>query len=111
MQMSDHESEAVVEFWIGPGDVPMSHALEGEAKRRGMSSKRISLHRAIDLMRIGSVLIKQHNEDGTMGHYLSPGGYVEPTVAEKLKRHPLIHAGSDGIWPGLDQTWKLGVRR
>jgi hypothetical protein len=109
--MNDDENEAVYVLRTGPGDDPMSLAHKGEAKRRGVSSTRIGLHRAIDLMRLGSVLIKQHNEDGTMGHYLAPGGYVEPTVAEKLKRHPLIHAGSDGIWPGLDQTWKLGVRR
>jgi hypothetical protein len=72
-----------------------------------MSNKHIGLRRAIDLMRAGSVLIKQHNEDGTMGHYLAPGGYVEPVVAEKLKEHPLILMGQDGMWPGLDQTWKL----
>jgi hypothetical protein len=58
-------------------------------------------------MYAGSVLIKQHNEDGTRGHYLAPGGYVEPAVAEKLKEHPLVSGGQDGIWPGLDQTWKL----
>jgi hypothetical protein len=71
-------------------------------------SRHIGLNRAIDLMRLGSVLVRQHNGDGTSGHYLAPGGYVEPAIAEKLKSHPLISAGADGIWPGHDQTWKLG---
>jgi hypothetical protein len=73
-------------------------------------SKHIGLRRAIDMMRTGSRLVKQHNKDGTIGHYLAPGGYVEPAVAEKLKQHPLILAGRDGMWPGHDQTWRLGAR-
>jgi hypothetical protein len=67
-----------------------------------MIRKRINYNRAVDLMRTGSTLIKQHNADGTMGHYLAPGGYIEPAVAEKIKEHPLILIGRDGMWPGHD---------
>jgi hypothetical protein len=74
-----------------------------------MIRKRLSYHRAVDLMRVGSILIKQHNADGSTGHYLAPGGYVEPTVAGKLKGHPLVLAGRDGMWPKHDQTWKLSA--
>jgi hypothetical protein len=75
-----------------------------------MARRRINYHRAVDLMRTGSVLIKQHNQGGATGHYLAPGGYVEPAVAEKIKGHPLVLVGRDGMWPGHDQTWKFGAR-
>jgi hypothetical protein len=75
-----------------------------------MTARRINYNRAVDLMRTGSILIKQHNKDGTMGHYLAPGGYVEPAIADKLKEHPLVLVGRDGIWPGHDQTWKFGAK-
>jgi hypothetical protein len=76
-----------------------------------MIRKHIGYNRAVDLMRMGSTLIKQHNHDGTTGHYLAPGGYVEPAIADKLKEHPLVLAGCDGMWPKHDQTWKFGAPR
>jgi hypothetical protein len=36
-----------------------------------------------------------------------PGGYVEPEVAEKIKKHQGVVAGTDGLFPGHDQTWRM----
>ena len=65
-------------------------------------------HKAMDLMRRPNArLIKTHASNGGCAHYIAPGGYVEPEVAEQIKRHPLVTAGEDGMWPGLSQTWRI----
>jgi hypothetical protein len=49
--------------------------------------------KAMDLMRRpGARLIKTHTSNGGCAHYIAPGGYVEPGVAEQIKNH----AGEDG---------------
>jgi len=73
--------------------------------------KPIGLKKALDMMRLpGRRLIKTYSNRLPEGfaHYISPGGYVEPETAEKIKAHPLVHASHDGLFPGQDQTWKLG---
>jgi len=40
-------------------------------------------------------------------HYVILGGLVSPATAEKIKQHPLVRACKDGLFPGLDQTWRL----
>ena len=64
--------------------------------------------KAMDLMRRpDSRLIKTHTSNGGCAHYIAPGGYIEPEVAEQIKKHPLVRAGEDGMWPGLSQTWRI----
>jgi hypothetical protein len=64
--------------------------------------------KAMDLMhRPGACLIKTHTSNGGCSHYIAPGGYIEPEVAEQIKKHPLVRAGEDGMWPGLSQTWRI----
>ena len=64
--------------------------------------------KAMDLMRRpGARLIKTHTSNGGCSHYIAPGGYIEPEVAEQIKKHPLVRAGEDGMWPGLSQTWRI----
>ena len=64
--------------------------------------------KAMELMRRpGRALIKTHTSNGGCSHYIAPGGYIEPEVAEQIKKHPLVRAGEDGMWPGLSQTWRI----
>jgi hypothetical protein len=67
----------------------------------------IKYERAIDLMRGGGRLCKMHNGGGGFTHYLVPGGLVTTDTAEKIKQHPFVHPGQDGLFPGLDQTWAM----
>lgn len=69
--------------------------------------KAIGYRKAIDLMgRHGTRLVKMTSGEGAT-YYVVPGGYVEPSTAEKLKAHPWVQAMEDGLFPGHDQTWRL----
>ena len=73
--------------------------------------KPIGLKKALAMMRHHSTrLVCMHTTTSPEGfaHYVVPGGYVEPGVAEKIKAHPQVHAGEDGLFPGTDQTWRMG---
>lgn len=65
----------------------------------------MTVNKALDLMRSGSVLIREHGERGE--YYLLPGGKLDERVAKKLQDHPQVSASQDGMWPGYDQTWKI----
>jgi hypothetical protein len=67
----------------------------------------LGYRKAIDRMRqSGARLIKTHGACGYV-HYVVPGGYVDPATAERLKKHPLVRAGEDGLFPGHTQTWRV----
>jgi hypothetical protein len=72
-------------------------------------NKPIPFKRAIDMMRLGSRLLKMHTHSSPEGfaHYVVPGGNVTLITADKIKNHPLVHAGMDGLFPGHSQTWKI----
>lgn len=75
--------------------------------RNGNPLKALGFKRAIDQMpQPGVRLIQQKTELGAV-HYVVPGGYVTPEVAQKIKDHPQVLAGHDGLWPGHEQTWRL----
>lgn len=67
----------------------------------------ISYTRATDLMRAGSCLAQMHTKNGSE-HFIVPGGKVMADIAAKLKEHPQVRSGKDGLFPGHDQTWTLG---
>jgi hypothetical protein len=47
----------------------------------------------MDLMRQPNTrLVRTNNGDGSCAYYLMPGGYVEPDVAAKIKKHELVSA-------------------
>jgi|GEM_PF-4697839 len=74
--------------------------------------KSIGFKKAIDRMRMpGPRLIRMRAEGAKEGfaHYVVPGGYVEADVAQKIKDHPQVRASHDGLFPGHDQTWRLGA--
>jgi hypothetical protein len=61
-------------------------------------------------MRTGSTLIHMSpNLTDPKGYrwFVVPGGPVKNEVAEKIKAHPSVVAGKDGLWPSMDQTWKM----
>jgi hypothetical protein len=70
-----------------------------------------SLQKALELMRRpGTRLVKMFTNASPEGyaHYIVPGGIVSADTAAKIKAHPLVMASKDGLWPGQDQTWRLG---
>ena len=76
---------------------------------RKRAMKTISYLRAIDRMRGGARLIKLHTGNG-FARYVVPGGEVTTVTAEKIKEHPLVRGGKDGLFPGHDQTWMICLR-
>jgi hypothetical protein len=77
----------------------------------GRPLKEVSLKKAFELMRRpGTRLVKMFTQASPEGfaHYVTPGGYVSSATAEKIKQHPLVYASKDGLFPGHDQTWRLG---
>lgn len=74
--------------------------------------KAIGLKKALDMMRLqGTRLVQMHTTGSPEGvaHYVIPGGYVEPDVAEKIKTNPQVVAGEDGLFPGHNQTWRMNL--
>jgi hypothetical protein len=72
----------------------------------------IGYKKAIDLMhKHGTRLVRMTSDASPEGfvHYVVPGGHVSPDVADKIKKHPAVSAGSDGLFPGHDQTWRIGT--
>ena len=73
-------------------------------------AKPLSLRKAMNLIQQSETrLVRMHTNTSPEGyaHYLIPGGYVEPWIAEKIKAHPGVVAGNDGLFPGHDQTWRM----
>jgi hypothetical protein len=69
--------------------------------------KPIGFRRAMDIMRRSEVrLVQMHGPLGAL-HYLVPGGHIAPDIAEKIKQHPLVRSGADGLFPQHAQTWRL----
>jgi hypothetical protein len=71
--------------------------------------RKITEHRAADLMRGGSCLAQMHTRTGTEW-FLIPGGRVEDGVVKALLARSDVIAGSDGLFPGLDgldQTYRF----
>jgi hypothetical protein len=53
-------------------------------------------------------LVQMHGGRGG-GYYVvgHDAGRVEDVVADKIKNHPLVRGGHDGLWPGHHQTWRM----
>lgn len=68
----------------------------------------MKLAKALDLMRIpGTRLVQVHESGNGRVYYVIPGGPVTDEIAEKIKAHPLVVAGKDGLFPGHSQTWRI----
>jgi hypothetical protein len=72
--------------------------------------KSIGFNRAMEMMRLPEHrLVKMSTSQSPDGvaHFVVPGGYVSPEVAQKIKNHPLVHPMQDGLFPGHSQTWRI----
>jgi hypothetical protein len=66
----------------------------------------LKLKRAIDHMHRGSCLIRMHSSSGA-GWFVVPGGPVSDATAAKIREHPAVIGGKDGLFPKCDQTWRM----
>jgi hypothetical protein len=41
------------------------------------------------------------NHGGRTKYFIVPGGAVDDPTAEKIKDHPLVRAGEDGLFPDM----------
>jgi hypothetical protein len=74
--------------------------------------KEIGFRKAMDQMnKPGTRLVRMITEASPDGraHYVVPGGLVSSAVAEKIKARPNVVGGADGLFPGHDQTWRIGT--
>jgi hypothetical protein len=62
---------------------------------------------ALELMRDHERRLVQMNTRDGPRWYVVPGGQVSEETARKIRAHPRVGAGRDGLFPGLDQTWKF----
>jgi hypothetical protein len=61
---------------------------------------------ALEFMRAGSRLVELHSKSG-FEWWVVPGGYVSNETAIQIKQHPRVVGQRDGLFPGLDQTWRM----
>jgi hypothetical protein len=67
----------------------------------------ISEKRAVELIRDhGRCLALMHTRHGPCW-FLIPGGEVSVETARKIQNMPQVAASKDGLFPGLDQTWRI----
>ena len=81
-----------------------------------MSQRKLTLNKALDLLRQPGARMVMTNGDGDernrSEYWITPACIrVPPAIAHKIKNHPQVIAGKDGIWPDHDQTWRIGGER
>lgn len=67
----------------------------------------IKLNRAIDLLRLPDRRLIKQTHNGRTRHFIVPGGDVNDDVAQKIKEHPLVCGERDGLFPDMEQTWRI----
>jgi hypothetical protein len=68
----------------------------------------LKLEQALQHMRCGARLVHMHGQiNGSSVWSVIPGGPVTDAVATRLREHPAIVAGQDGLFPGHDRTWRM----
>lgn len=69
----------------------------------------VSLHRAIDRLRMpGILMIRQFDSRGGSAYYVLGSGRLADEDAHKILKLPNLIALKDGLFPNLDQCWRLG---
>jgi len=66
----------------------------------------LRLEAALARMRTGSRLVHTNSRKG-LTWYVVPGGAVSDGVAISIRQHPAVVGAEDGLFPGLDQTWRM----
>jgi hypothetical protein len=69
----------------------------------------LSRKKALAALSRGARLILMHDNESPTGksYFVVPGGKVDETIANEFMRRPDVCAGSDGLFPGCDQTWRF----
>ena len=71
------------------------------------TSPALKLEQALQRMRSGARLVHMHGPASGPSWLIVPGGPVNDIVASKVREHPAVVAGADGLFPGHDQTWRM----
>jgi hypothetical protein len=71
------------------------------------TSPTLKLEQALQRMRSGARLVHMHGWASGPSWFVIPGGPVTDIVANKVREHPAVVAGADGMFPGHDQTWRM----
>jgi hypothetical protein len=71
-----------------------------------MKTSFLSFRKARDAMGKGAVLVDTHSPRGVT-HYVEPGGPVDRPTAEAIKKHPMVRAQWDALFPQMSQTWRM----
>lgn len=77
-----------------------------------MKRQYVSLEKTLKLMREGASLLMMHTtRPGQKDYFIirKGGGKVLPTDAQKIIARPDVVAQGDGLFPGITQTWRMGV--
>jgi hypothetical protein len=74
-----------------------------------MTTKKLKLGQAVELMRNGRPLMKMHTKFGT-SWFVVPGGELTDINAQKIIMRPDVQPGQDGLFPGVSQTFKISKK-
>jgi hypothetical protein len=70
--------------------------------------RNLKFNQAIDLLRRPETRMIKQNHNGRTQHFIvPPGGAVNEETAQRIKEHPLVRGGRDGLFPGHEQTWRI----
>lgn len=72
--------------------------------------KYLTQDRALMLLRQPkhSLILMHSNQDELDTYYVVPGGPVTTKDAAEIISRPDVHPAKDGLFPGCDQSWRLG---
>jgi hypothetical protein len=68
----------------------------------------ITVKKALNLMRKPGRRMICEMVQGSCRYYITGEREIPLITAEKLKKHPQVIAGKDALFPGMDQTWRMG---
>jgi hypothetical protein len=74
-----------------------------------MRDQTLSENFAIELLREGKLLMRMHTVNGKRWFILG-GGQVADSVARRLLERPDVQPHDSGLFPGCDQTFRLGSK-
>jgi hypothetical protein len=76
-----------------------------------MKNNLIPEYRARELIRDRNRRLMQMNTRWGPKWFIVPGGEVSAATASRLRQMPNIVGAKGGLFPGLDQTWKISGGR
>jgi hypothetical protein len=86
----------------------MSKLFGSPARTKPAGEQNLSLRRAMERMRTGSRLVHMHGKREERHWFVVPGGSVSDETSTRIREHPSVVSGKDGLFPEHDQTWRMG---